>query len=551
MHQLYYLNFLITGSFGGKDIMKCISCGAELPPQSRFCGACGTVQPGETNAGDSNSIETIRSKPHADNIPADVPPPPPQPQQNIGEIQKRTGEVSPPAQEENKPQTNSSTGQFSNPPSGPHPQTFYDDRQQSQQSQQLQQPHSSYQPQPYGDYQSPPPPYGNYQQPPQLYGNYQQPPSPYGNYQTPPQPSGNYQQSPLAQPPYINFPPTQHFGEYQTPPQPSGISQQLPQPQPSGIHTTDTAANINTGVTGGMKPTTPETRPKVPAWGKWAIIGVVAVVILAGSGILVYFLTKPTPTIKVVSKYSDKGIPAGATGTTLQVTGEQFAANSAITFLLDSTPVNTQTVSDPSGNVSTDLKVTSDWSVGSHKLTAHDASNSTTKTGTAIAIVEQGEDSTPGPNGAPSNDATFNINVDTQEQWDDNSRFTDNFVLKVTGQHNPQVCDERDNDTPQSGSVTFNGTTYPDQSTYTCSGTYKGGMITYNETLQALNIFDSKGNTCSLSSPVQSYKTMKGRYTDQQFSGTITQTRLYATQFTCSLPFDIEGATGNWTGNNS
>ncbi len=134
---------------------------------------------------------------------------------------------------------------------------------------------------------------------------------------------------------------------------------------------------------------------------------------------------------------------------------------------------------------------------------------------------------------------------------DDNSHFTDNFVLKVTGQHNPQVCNDRDNDTPQSGTITFNGTTYQDQSTYTCSGTYKGGTITYNKTLQAMNIFDSKGNTCSLGSPVQSYVKMKGRYTDQQFSGTITRSRIYSTQFTCSLNFDLQGANGTWTGSNS
>jgi hypothetical protein len=193
--------------------------------------------------------------------------------------------------------------------------------------------------------------------------------------------------------------------------------------------------------------------------------------------------------------------------------------------------------------------VTSAWSVGKHKLTAHDAGNTTTNTGVPISIVQQGEAHTPGPKGAPPNDATFTVDVSVQGRWDDNARYEDNFVLKVTGQHEPQVCSDYANDTPQSGTITFEGDTYPDQSTYTCTGTYKGGIITYTETLQAMNIFDSKGNTCSLSSPQRSSLQITGSYADQRFSGTVKMKAIDATQFTCQLPFNgLQGASGTWTG---
>jgi hypothetical protein len=198
-------------------------------------------------------------------------------------------------------------------------------------------------------------------------------------------------------------------------------------------------------------------------------------------------------------------IPVGADSTKLQIEGKNFATNSTITVLLDSTEIDTHTESDASGNFSTDLIVTSDWPIGQYTLTARDGRNNMANNGEEIIIVQQGEAHTPGPNGAPTNDATFTVDVSAQGRWDDNTRFDTTLVLKVTGQYHPQVCTDYADDTPQSGTITFEGQTFQDQSTYTCTGTYKGGMITYTETLQAMNIFDSKGNTCSLSSPQRSY----------------------------------------------
>ena len=550
--------------------MKCTTCGAELPLQSRFCGECGTIQSQGTNTGESGSLETIRSSQQAENNPANTPPPPPQSQQNIGEIQKRSGEIFPPSQEENKPQTTSSTGQPNNPPSDPHPPTIYDDRQQFQQSQPLQQPPSSYQQTPYVDYQQQSSPYGNYQQPPQPYGNYQQPPQPYGNYQQPPLAYGNYQQPPLAQPPYINLPPTQHFGDYQTPPQPSGSYQQLPQPLPPGIHAELTAANTNPSTTGatplitGAMPIPTGTQSKVPVWRKWAIIGIVAVVILAGSGVLLaHFLIPPplVPVISVISKYFDNGTPAGSggttDGTTLQVTGNQFAANSAITFFLDNTAIrqDMQAVTNASGKFSTDLQVTSAWSLGQHKLTAQDASKNTTNNSTTISIVQQGYNVTPGPNGSPTNTANFKITADFHMQ-SANKVTSNQLELDITGQSDSQggtVCAPGDDGSQHKYQFTLsNGTTVNEVYTFTCSGTYKGGHLTYNDALDT-DVYSDAGGSCSLTGSQPSYIQMTGNYTtEHQFSGDIIVNSINGSQYTCTgdLTFNgsTAGGTGTWTG---
>jgi hypothetical protein len=494
-------------------VNKCVSCGSELAPQTRFCGACGAIQPDRTKTDEANNIGTLRAAPHGENAPANIPPPPPQFSQF--------------GQEENQPNAGGSMGQPGNPPSGPHPQpqTFYGDYQQAQ-------PHQA----PYGNYQSAsqaPPPYGGYQSTAEA------------------QPPYNYQPNPPSQPPYGNYQSTQPYGDYQQPPSPYNY-QPTPQPASAGMHASETVAPVSTG-TAGTRPATPQ------ATTKWAVIGVIVVVILAGSGVGYFLFLKPalapTPTISVTSDFHDaSGTPAGSgssatDGTMFHVKGQKFANNSTITFLLDSTTLDTHPESDASGSFSTDLPVTSAWSVGKHKLTAHDAGNNTTNTGAQISIVQQGEAHTPGPKGARPDDATFTVDVSAQGRWDDNTRFDTTFVLKVTGQHQPQVCTDYADDTPQSGTITFEGQTFQDQSTYTCTGTYKGGMITYTETLQAMNIFDSKGNTCSLSSPQRSYLQITGSYADQQFSGSITQKAIDETQFTCQLPFNgLQGASGTWIG---
>jgi hypothetical protein len=523
---------------------KCVSCGYEIPPQTRFCGNCGTVQPTGTDVDEAGSLETVSATPRLENTPSSVPPPPPQKNNGV--------EASPFNSGDNRPNINAQPVQANNQPGNPHPQTFYGDNQPPPQ------PYGNYQ-QPYNDYQQSPQP----QPPQQPYGNYQQPPQPYSDYQQPQLPYGNYQQIPTPQPqlPYSNYQqtpqPQSPYGDYQPIPQPQPVynNYQQPLPQPSGIHTTETVANPGVG-TMGPTSTTPMTKSSTPAWGKWVIIGIVLVVILGASGLLLHFLVPSTPafspTISVTSTYHDNGTPAAANGTTLHVNGQKFATNSAITFLLDNATVrqDMQTVSDSKGNFSTDLAVTSAWANGNHTLTAHDASNNTTASGSAVSIIQQGNDGTPGPNGSPSNTATFKIAIELHMQ-----SFADTYELDVTGRSDSQggaVCAPGDDGSQQKSSQTLSdGTVINEVSTYTCSGTYKAGQVTYDDTLNTRVYSDDTGDSCSLNTEQTSYIQITGTYmTSQQFSGDITLSAIGDDQYTCTGLTNpgTSGDTGTWTG---
>src|SRR5262249_19194758 len=85
----------------------------------------------------------------------------------------------------------------------------------------------------------------------------------------------------------------------------------------------------------------PPPRQKSGAKVLLMVLGIILVLVLVGGGAAFYFLTRPNPTITVTSKYvaNTANTPAGANGTTFQVTGSQFSQNSAITFLLDGQPI--------------------------------------------------------------------------------------------------------------------------------------------------------------------------------------------------------------------
>jgi len=244
-------------------------------------------------------------------------------------------------------------------------------------------------------------------------------------------------------------------------------------------------------------------------------------------------------------------VPAAADSTTLQITGKQFVANSPLTFLLDSTAVkqDMQAESDASGNVTATLTVAPNWPLGQHKLTAHDANNNTTNSSTAISIVHQGEAHTPGPNGAPPNDATFKINMEFHMQ---DTSFTSKYELDINYQGKP-VCAPGDDGSPQkSQGSTTNGMAYTETSSYTCNGSYQAGVVVYDDTLNTDIYVDANGGTCSLNRSQPSYIHIKGNYTtSQQFSGDITVNSIAGNQYTCTgdLTFNTtRGSSGTWTG---
>ena len=293
----------------------------------------------------------------------------------------------------------------------------------------------------------------------------------------------------------------------------------------------------------------PTPTPKPTNWPRILIIALVIVVLVGASVGTIAYLTRPQPVISVTSKYTSGSTPAGSTGTAFHVSGQKFSANSAITFLLDGTPIpgNATVQSDANGNVSADLTVTNAWTIGNHTLTAKDAGNDTTQSGFPVAIVPQGEAGTPGPNGAPPDDMSFHVAITVQSSAS-STPFQETLV--VTGQPDPAggtVCESVDNGQP----VTFNGDfggglTYTRTSVYTCSGTYKGGKLSYTEMASVMYSL-SDGGSCKTPGPFvlehlegtfSSGNTISGSYSDAGSSAPCTDNKTVT----------LAAQTGTWTG---
>src|SRR5579871_699375 len=278
------------------------------------------------------------------------------------------------------------------------------------------------------------------------------------------------------------YPGSQPQGGFGTAPQYPGVAPTYPGSQPQGWFP------------GGFSPppTPPQLQPTQQRGGgnglRIVIIALVVLVILGGGGTAAYLLTRPKPVITVNSQYSVGQTPAGAAGTVLKISGQKFSGNSSITFLLDGQQVpGAQPVeSDNSGNVTATLTVTKDWAVGADSITARDASGYATKSGAPIEIVDPGKANTPGPNGAPSNDVSFSLNVTITSPVLGTAKET--LVITQKGDSGGTVCQTQDdgNTTITSpGTLTFaDGTqlAYSEASTFSCSGTYVGGHLTYTET---------------------------------------------------------------------
>ncbi len=300
-------------------------------------------------------------------------------------------------------------------------------------------------------------------------------------------------------------------------------------------------------------------------WGnnrlRLALIGVAVLLVLSATGAgITYVLTRPQPVITATSAYQVGKVPAGSATTTLQVEGQQFAANSAITFLLDGQPApGSQIVpSDENGSFEADLTITARWKLGAHHLTARDMNGNTTKSGVTVQVAPQGAAHTPGPNGAPADDTTrFILYIITVLPNNEPGAiaFVPSFarnsggpvMLTVQGRPDPAggaVCNlQNDDGQPHTVEYTYapqgptpitlpDGTTItvtpisfgggPDltkQTTaYTCSGLYQGGKISYTETNTIYQEVYSNGVTCSLSAPRISYQ-FQGAFTSPGIAG--------------------------------
>jgi serine/threonine protein kinase len=211
----------------------------------------------------------------------------------------------------------------------------------------------------------------------------------------------------------------------------------------------------------------------------------------------------PQPVLSVQSQYHAGTVPAGSTSTSFTVNGKRFSPNSTVTFLLDGAPApgSQPTPADARGRVQITLTVTSAWSIGNHTLTAQDSQGHTTQGGVQVAIVHQGEADTPGPNGAPADEATFSIFVTVHARdVGTGQQQTFTFTLNVS---NGKVCDNA-NDTGQEQTYkhTFSdGTSYTEHYVLTCKGTYKAGHLTYTETDTQDTFTLSDGGYCVAATP--------------------------------------------------
>jgi hypothetical protein len=281
------------------------------------------------------------------------------------------------------------------------------------------------------------------------------------------------------------------------------------------------------------------------------IVAVIVVLGVIGGGITAYVLGLPKPTMTAFSAYKVGNVWAGSTGTSLSISGRRFSSSSTITLLLDGGPISSsQPVhSDASGNVSTNVQLTSSWSLGRHMLTAKDGSGYITKQGIAIQVVAQGEANTPGPSGAPPDDASMTINANVTLT---NNPGQTTETLTVTGRPDPNggtVCiNGDDNGQPHSATGSSQGVTFQETIVFSCSGSYKDGKLSYTETATSDTINFSNGLACTAHTP----------YVYQHLEGTFTNSTSVGGTFTSdAITVDCNGGVGTqqlnanqgtWTG---
>ena len=281
------------------------------------------------------------------------------------------------------------------------------------------------------------------------------------------------------------------------------------------------------------------------------IVTTVVLLVLIGGSFAAYMLALPRPTMTISSAYKVGNVIAGSAGTSLSITGHKFSSASTITFLLDGKPIpGEHTVhSNGNGDVSTTLQLTNDWSLGRHMLTAKDASGYTTSQGVAIQVVQQGEANTPGPNGAPPDDASLTINASVTLNG---SPAPSTETLTVTGRPDPNggtVCIQGDdNGQPHTVTGSTNNVTFRETIVLSCSGLYKNGRLTYTETATSDQIEFSDGLTCTAHTPY-TYQHLTGTFTNaSSINGTFTSDNITVDCTNGVGTKQLDGNQGTWTG---
>lgn len=308
--------------------------------------------------------------------------------------------------------------------------------------------------------------------------------------------------------------------------------------------------------------------PKKKRGGRTHVFLVALVVLLLGGGsglgAFVYVNTRPQPSIHLTSRYVLASIPVGASGTTFQVSGQNFPGQTNITFLLDGTlaPGTTSRQSTSTGQVTSTLRVTAAWAPGKHTISARIVGSAPTK-GVTILIVTAGEDNTPGPNGAPSDSARGSIVVTMQPH-------TSSRQLSLQMQRGT-ICGSEDDGKLHTFTQNASGDSAdagPGLDTFsaTCTGTYREGHVSYTETITSETIQGNYGVSCSAKKPYQMHlegtftgpTTLVGTSSTDAFTWHCTITPVPGQQY--GVAFDINGkpssqedvessaSVGTWTG---
>lgn len=273
------------------------------------------------------------------------------------------------------------------------------------------------------------------------------------------------------------------------------------------------------------------------------ILLLVFVVIVVGIGVGVYFTSRPQPVIHVSSDYKVGTVYAGSTTTQFRLTGQKFSPDSDITVLLDGSPApgSSPVHSDSDGAIAVTLDVTSAWSPGKHTLTAKDTAGYLTQAGEQIMIVAPGEAHTPGPNGAPPDDANGQIVMSIQA----GGKTT---LLVTNSQGKQTVCGIQDDGKPHSHNGTSSGLTFTETIVSSCSGTYKGGKLTYTQTAKSDIIQYSNGVRCLTKAPYTATK-LEGTFSSPtKVSGTVSRDKIIVSCDHGVGNITVDAQTSDWSG---
>ncbi len=278
----------------------------------------------------------------------------------------------------------------------------------------------------------------------------------------------------------------------------------------------------------------------------------IMVALLGAGGSLAYIFTRTNPVIQVSSAYDQETTLIGSASTSFQITGQQFVANTSITFLLDGRPAPGDKTfqSDANGNIEINLPVTSPWGTGKHVLTARDMLGNTTKDGVSVEIVAQGADGTPGPNGSPSDNDSFTIDEHVTGMTASGQPISFSGTLSIlnTGPGG-SVCGVSYTGRPwvYTGTIQKWKVTYTETVIYACHVTYKQGHLHYVDTATSETFVLGDGRHCAAPGP----------YTSDAFDGAFSSSTSISGTFYRDYSEAIcpnktyiyfDGETGTWQG---